>query len=273
MRQTATVGQGREAEVVSGENQELTPPVSAASDLASAYATLNLLLLNSDSTESFLEELAGVAARIIEPPASCGITVRRERRPVTVAASDSRAAAVDEAQYSAGEGPCLEALDTALTIDVPDLHEDRRWPTYRQKALEAGIRCTLSLPLMVDGQAVGAMTLYGYKTVGQFHEGERARAEAFAAQASTALNLMMQRIQQTELSNQLEQALASRTLIDQALGILIAQQRCSSAEAFDLLRRHSQNNNRKLRDVAADVIERASGRPPAPPPGFGRAPA
>jgi GAF domain-containing protein len=239
-------------------------------DLASAYATLNLLLLNSDSTESFLEELAGVAAQVIEPPASCGITVRRDRQAVTIATSDPRATIVDEVQYSAGEGPCLHAIDIAGTVAVPDLHQDHRWPTYREKALEEGIRCTLSLPLMVEERAVGAINLYGYKTAGQFHEAERARAEAFAGQASTALTLMMRRIEQTELSHQLEQALASRSVIDQALGILMAQQKCSSGEAFDLLRRHSQNNNRKLREVAAEVIARATGRPPAPPHEFGR---
>jgi GAF domain-containing protein len=239
-------------------------------DLASAYATLNLLLLNSDSTDAFLEEVAGLAAQIIEPPASCGITVRRDRQAMTIATSDPRAAIVDEVQYTAGEGPCLHAIDIAGTVAVPDLSRDDRWPTYRDRALEEGVRCTLSLPLMVEKQAVGAINLYGYQTVGQFHEAERARAEAFACQASTALDLMMRRIEQTELSHQLEQALASRSVIDQALGILMAQQRCSSAEAFNLLRRHSQNNNRKIREVAAELITRATGKPPAPPHEFGR---
>jgi hypothetical protein len=74
-----------------------------------------------------------------------------------------------------------------------------------------------------------------------------------------------------QLAEQLQNALASRSLIDQAIGVLMAQERCDSQEAFELLKRHSQNNNRKLRDVAADVITRLTGHPPtAPAPFAGR---
>lgn len=65
-----------------------------------------------------------------------------------------------------------------------------------------------------------------------------------------------------ELAEQLQQALSSRSIIDQAIGVLMAQERCDAREAFELLRQHSQNNNRKLRDVAADVITRLTGHPP-----------
>ena len=64
--------------------------------------------------------------------------------------------------------------------------------------------------------------------------------------------------------NQLEAALSSRSVIDQAMGVLMAQQRCTAEEAFDLLRAHSQSNQRKIRDIAADLITRVSGQPPAP---------
>jgi ANTAR domain len=75
---------------------------------------------------------------------------------------------------------------------------------------------------------------------------------------------------QAEDTAQLEQALSSRTVIDQALGILMAQQRCTSDDAFALLRAHPQNNNRKLHDVAADLITRVSGQPPGPGHNFHR---
>ena len=74
-----------------------------------------------------------------------------------------------------------------------------------------------------------------------------------------------------QLAEQLQQALASRSLIDQAIGVLMAQERCDAQEAFALLRQHSQNNNRKLRDVAVDVITRLTGHPPTAPTPFRRA--
>ena len=68
----------------------------------------------------------------------------------------------------------------------------------------------------------------------------------------------------------MEKALSSRTVIDQAIGILMGEQRCDAGTAFELLRTHSQNNNRKLRDVAIDLVTRVSGRPPVSGNGFQR---
>jgi GAF domain-containing protein len=226
--------------------------------------SLQSLLLSGPRLEDFLGELAVLAADVVQPSASCGITTRYDSRPRTVASSDSRAAIIDEEQYGAGAGPCIEALDTGMVVDIADQETDERWPTYRKHAVELGVKCSLSLPLVVSGQTVGAMNLYTYGRPRAFDNGERRRAETFAAQASTALALAVRHTEQTELTDQLAQALSSRTLIDQALGILMAQQRCDADAAFELLRRHSQSNNRKLRDVATDLITRVSGRPPTP---------
>jgi AmiR/NasT family two-component response regulator len=90
----------------------------------------------------------------------------------------------------------------------------------------------------------------------------RQRAATFATQAATALVLVLRQADQAEQSVQMERALASRTEIDQAIGILMGQQRCTADQAFALLRQHSQNNNRKLREVAADLIVRVTGQAP-----------
>ena len=93
----------------------------------------------------------------------------------------------------------------------------------------------------------------------------------FAAQASGALQLNLHRAADQQLLDQLDQALTSRTIIDQALGILIGQQHCTADHAFTLLRMRSQSSQQKLRDVAADLITRASGGPPQPGKPFDRA--
>jgi GAF domain-containing protein len=247
-------------------------PVSARAtasqhgDLLGAVGTLQSLLLNVEGVDTFLGELARLAADVVVPPASCGVTVRRDGRPLTAASSDARAERVDQVQYGFGEGPCLHTLSSGEVVDVSDLERDDRWPRYRVRALEEGVRSSLSLPLVVDGEPVGALNLYGFG-VGVFAE-ERQAAQAFAAQAAAALTLLLRQTRLTEDTAQLEQALASRTTIDQALGVLMAQQHCTADQAFSLLRSHSQHNNRKLRDVAADIVARVSGAAPEPAPPF-----
>jgi GAF domain-containing protein len=206
--------------------------------------------------------VTAVAAGLSGPFASCGITARRDGFPVTLASSDQRALRVDQIQYDRAEGPCLTTLTTGEVNDVQDLTREDRWPVYREEVLREGLRCSLSLPLTAGGRTAGALNLYGFRQPKLFGATDRRRADLFAAQASTALTLMTHQLQQSDVTRQLEQALDSRSFIDQALGILMAQQRCTADEAFTLLRLHSQNNNRKLRDVAADLVQRVTGAPP-----------
>ena len=110
---------------------------------------------------------------------------------------------------------------------------------------------------------MGAMNFYGFDRPEMFSGAERQPYEVFAGQAAGALQIAALRHRDAELVSQLESALSSRSVIDQAIGVLMAQQRCTAEQAFDLLRAHSQNSQRKIRDLAADMITRVSGQPPA----------
>jgi len=236
--------------------------------LVGPLSSLRSLLLSTPAIEDLLSELARLAVSAVDSAMSCGITVRQYQAPYTVATSDDRAAIVDEEQYGAGAGPCLEALSSSRLVVVEDQASDDRWPTYREAATALGVRSSLSLPLVVGDRTLGALNLYAYDRPSAFNEKQMATAKTFAAEAAAALALTIRQIEQQALADQLEQAIASRALIDQAIGVLMGQQRCNAATAFDLLRRHSQNTNRRLRDVAADIIERYSGHTPAPPTPF-----
>jgi GAF domain-containing protein len=211
----------------------------------------------------FLTELTEVAAGLTSG-VSCGITSRRDGQPLTVSSSDERAAALDETQYEGGEGPCLHTLQTGEAVSVPDVTQEERWPIYTKGAIEQGLRCSLSLPLAGKEQILGAMNFYGFERPGMFSGRERPRYEVFAGQAAGALQIAALRSRDAELVNQLEAALSTRSVIDQAIGVLMAQQRCTAQEAFDLLRAHSQNSQRRIRDISADLITRVSGQPPQP---------
>jgi GAF domain-containing protein len=230
--------------------------------LVDVLSSLHSLLLSGPGLEDLLAKQADVAAKVVEPPASCGITTRYDGQPHTLVSSDSRAALIDEQQYSLGEGPCLESLQKGVVVEVTDQARDRRWGRYGDAARELGVKASLAFPLIVDGRTIGAMNLYAYDRPNTFTDADRERAAAYADQAATTLAFAAGAVRQSELSEQLERALASRSVIDQALGVLMGQQRCDARTAFDLLRRHSQHNNRKLRHVAVDLITRLTGQPP-----------
>ena len=238
--------------------------------LTGPLASLRALLLSTTALEELLDQLARLSVDTVDPVLSCGITIRSDHSPYTVAASDERAAIIDEEQYGAGMGPCLEALRSGEPVLVADQAADDRWPAYRVAALARGVTTSLSLPLTVGNRTLGALNLYACESPFTFGEKQTAVAEAFATQAATALALAIRQIEQEALAHQLEQAIASRSLIDQAIGILMGQQRCDAATAFDLLRRQSQHTNRRLRDVAAEIIERYSGHASTPPAPFER---
>jgi GAF domain-containing protein len=260
------------------------PTADQPDDDRSVLERLQKLLLTVDDINAFLTELARLATTVVpgrdpepsgpsgsepasvEPagPVSCGITVRYDGHLVTVGSSDVRAEALDETQYRSGGGPCLQSLRTGEVVDSPDAGQEQRWPDYIPAAMEAGMRCSLSLPLTGDSATFGAMNLYGFDRPHLFGDAEQRRLGLFAAQAAGTLQLATRRVKDTTLLTQMEQALRSRTTIDQALGILMAQQRCTIDEAFALLRREAQNSRRRLRDIAADLIIRTTGQQPDP---------
>ena len=233
-------------------------------DLASAYGELQNLLIATADVSDFLHELANLAAAVIEPVASCGITLRRDGQPMTVAASGDLANQVDELQYGRGVGPCLQALHTGEIVAVEDLSAEDRWGDYPVHAIARGVAGSLSVPLIAAGTSVGALNLY--TTIAhQFSAAEISQASAFAAQASGALTLVLRQANQAVLEGQLREALSSRAVIDQAIGVVMGERKCSASEAFEVLREASQHRNVKLQAVAAGLIQTMTGHPAQPP--------
>jgi GAF domain-containing protein len=121
--------------------------------------------------------------------------------------------------------------------------------------------------LYADGRSVGALNLYA-REAAAFGAAQEQRAEDFAENASGALMLAKRLASRADLIEQLRSTLASRTVIDQALGIIMAREHCTQSRAFAILRSASQSSNVKLRDIAAAIVTSVSGEPPQPPPAF-----
>jgi GAF domain-containing protein len=195
---------------------------------------------------------------------SCGLAMRHRGRPVPVSAcSDPLASEADRLQIQLGDGPALRALRDARPQHVNDMATESRWPRLCRQAASIGIRSCYALPLITGGELVGALVLYGRRP-GAFGPEEIRRAERFARHASGALTLALRLASCADQNDQLRSSIMSRAVIDQALGVIMATQRCPQDKAFAMLRSVSQNTNVKLRDLAANIVSSVSGEPPRP---------
>ncbi|QTE27801.1 GAF and ANTAR domain-containing protein [Pengzhenrongella sicca] len=229
------------------------PSGSAAWTSGHLAGELRDLLLATESVEAFLQQLVGIAVEAIGEDVSAGITVARSGHPATVASSDADAAQFDEVQYGPDQGPCLTAMRANKVVLIQDMASDERFSKYRMRALSLGARSSMSLPLAGGNEAVGALNLYS-RAPHTFGPRAQAQAQRFADEASRALSLAVHLVRGVEVTDQLRAALTSRTIIDQAIGIIMGQNRCSADVAFGVLRNASQNRNVKLRTVATEIV-------------------
>lgn len=188
---------------------------------------------------------------------TCGITLAQDGRVLTVASADALAMVLDEKQYEHDEGPCVQALYTGLVVDAPDLAVEDRWGGYPQVVLGHGIGAVLSVPLVVHDKPVGVLNLYA-RAAHAYSDEDRRVAAVLAEQAAIAVTAALRHYDEVTLADHLRVALSSWSVIDQAIGIIIGQRRCTADEAFAMLRTISQRRNIKLRLVAADLVATTS---------------
>jgi GAF domain-containing protein len=187
---------------------------------------------------------------------AASLTLIEGGRPTTVASTDGVAPTLDQVQYDAGTGPCLEAVRTKTTVRIASLATEDRWADFGDAATALGIHSSLSVPLPLPEGTDGGLNLYGEET-GAFDEDDERLGALFASYAAAVIaNVAAYRSAQ-ELAEHLQKAMESRSAIEQAKGILMARQHCTADDAFDILRRASQRENRKLRDIAEEMVRRA----------------
>lgn len=232
--------------------------VAAQNDKAESaiHDHLHSLILQSVDVEDFLDGLANYSAQSLSTPGGkvlCGVTVLRDRKAATVASSSVQAGRMDEIQYSFGDGPCMTASRVQATIYVPSVAEDSRWPEYLAVIAEHGIRSILAVPFNLEGDAKAALNLYSEKAA-TFDAHAIDLAESYTRQASQALRLGLRFAQHIDTASNLRSAMESRTVIDLAVGIIMAQNRCSQERAFGILSSASSTRHMKVRDVASTLV-------------------
>jgi GAF domain-containing protein len=231
-------------------------------DPADAYvATLERLtglLLDDGPLETLLTQLLELTSRAISSCTAVSVTVVGDDGGyVTAASTSDDALAADAAQYELGQGPCVDSLRTGQQHHF-ELTEVERWPGFRDRALELGFGSVLSVPLMSGGVAIGALNIFAAES-GLLAEDDVLLARRIAAPAAATLANARAYRQATRLAGQLETALANRSVIERAKGVLMVTQRCTEEEAFGLMRTASQQRNIKVVNIAEQVLRSAAG--------------
>ena len=231
--------------------------------VAESVAALARFYVGKSTIREALQQVVDLAATAVPPATMTGISMLVDGKVKTSIFSDPEVAEIDQAQYEAGTGPCLDSFRDGEVYGIPSTERDDRWASFSATAFAHGIRSTLSLPLLVGDDSLGALNFYSEHENG-FAEADQRAAELFAAQAAVVLGNAQAVDDARTLNEGLQEAMRSRATIEQAKGIFIAQSGVGPDEAFDLLRRASQRENRKLRDVAEDTVrQHTRGTPPA----------
>jgi hypothetical protein len=230
-------------------------------------AHLNAALSATDDVEGYLQSGVESVAGLTNLAGSYTLSTVLHGAPFTVATNDRNAWEADQVEFDVAEGPCFELLFTTDVFVGLDLRTERRWPAWAAVAEVLGFRSAAAV-----GATLGSgerLVLNCYSDGDLFlDKGAVGRADRFLQELALTVPVAIRLAAQSAKIAQLQEALASRSTIDQALGVLMTQNHCTRDQAFAILRRASQNRNVKVRDVAGAIIERFTGHQPQPPPLF-----
>ena len=217
-------------------------------------AELAAELADTPSLEDLLDRALELAVDVVPGCEQAGISLLQNRVVETPASVGELAAACDKLQERLGEGPCVTALLEDDVIRIDDMLTDTRWAQFAAGAARAGARSLLACRLATQRDKLGALNMYSTEP-GAFSEESEAMAIGYAAHVSLALSAL-------DREANLRQALKSREIIGQAMGILMERHRVTASQAFDVMVHASQRTNVKLRMIAEELVR--TGSLPAP---------
>ena len=211
-----------------------------------------------EEIETYLGEVVHAVEEATPGCDAVGVTVVQGARPFTAAYTTARTLQIDAIQYALGEGPCLEAHSTCSLVEA-DLHEAMdRWPRFTAAAKDFEMRAIIALPLLARDESVGALNIYA-QTVEALATADRHDLSRAASRIGEVVGAGLAVIEARELAGQLEEAMASRAVIEQAKGIIMGQHGLTETAAFDLMRQQSQRTNIKLRALAVQIVSGVTG--------------
>jgi len=221
--------------------------------LASAVSEFAQTLARGHTTSDMLKDLAGQITMVLGVDGA-GVSVLESGTVRFVAASDARSAGLERAQEASQAGPCVDACLTGKIVTVAGLPgASPSWTAYLLAAQDAGIAAVASIPLRHGGASIGAVDLFN-AAARDWSEGDLRTAGILADMATGYLVQALELDRQGRVIEQLQRALDSRIVIEQAKGILAAERGISVDKAFEVLRGHARSHAVSLRSVAEAVV-------------------
>lgn len=186
---------------------------------------------------------------------TAGLLLDNQRGELSLIASSSEETRLLEIfQLQNNQGPCLDCVRAKAIVTSTDLDADRaRWPSFAAEALAAGFRSVTAVPLRLREDAIGGLNMFSDRAQA-LGEADLRLAQALADVATIGILQQRAAHRTSVLAEQLQQALSSRVVIEQAKGVLAERHGVSMQAAFGALRAHARNNNQKLQDVAVAVV-------------------
>jgi len=239
------------------------PPNSEC--LTKGIEAMSRFYVGDATLQETLQQVSDLACEAVGPADMVGLTMMVDGRATTAVFTDEVAPEIDSAQYETGAGPCLDAFRNQQVYRIDDMESDVYWPAFSAAAFAHGLRSSMSVPLLASHAGVGALNFYSRDSAG-FSDDDVEVGQQFATQAAVVLANSQAYWDAHQLGQDLVQAMKSRATIEQAKGILMGAQHCSAEKAFQILVRASQRENRKLREIADDLVARTVEAPSAPLP-------
>lgn len=226
---------------------------SPSTDIARALADVARTISSTHTLDETLDAIVDAAGVSVPGFDQVGISVLHGKNRIeTKAATGQLVWDLDAVQYDLMEGPCVDSLRKEPTITVQHLRHEQRWPRYVPEAASRGVRSQLAFRLYSDDHTLGGLNFYSTQS-DTIHEGACEIGELFATHATVALGRAIE-------EDNLNHALTTRTIIGQAVGLVMARFEISSERAFHYLVRASSVSNIKLRDIAQEVVDQADAR-------------
>lgn len=239
------------------DDGQIVPPDAGVTvdDLAGRLSELARMFEDATDTDEILSEIVAAAIDLIPGAEEASISdVVGGQRVQPKAATGDLPRQVDALMTETGQGPCLDAIYHQHTVHVPDLASESRWPEFSRHACALGAGSMLAFQLYTDGDNLGALNLYARGSHAFDEESEHVGL-LFAAHASVAFA-------GAQKQQELYAGMATRDLIGQAKGLLMERHGITGDKAFATLVRFSQESNRRLRDVATDLVRRHEAQEP-----------
>ena len=225
-------------------------------EIINAFVDLSHELVEDYDVVDVLSQLTGHCAHLLDI-ASAGLLIANERGVLHLAAASSeRTHHLEIFQIKRDEGPCRDCFHSGQAVLVPDLEaEMERWPHFCQAASAVGFRSVHALPMRLSGDVLGALGLFGDKP-GALDTEDLALAQALLHVASVAIVNDRSATGRATVNSQLQQALTSRIVVEQAKGAIAHAGDLNMEDAFDVLRRYARDHGTKLSIIASQVVDR-----------------